>query len=289
MNMRNTLLLLGMAWGFSSCELINPDEGIPSYIQVDSISLSTDATIQGSNSQNISDAWIYVDGMLITAAELPCRIPVLKEGSHDVLIGPGIKINGLSAYRAPYPFYRFYSTTVNLSPGETVKLSPSTTYFDSLSFPFLANFDDLSGNKFEATSASDSEGSVALTTNPAEVREGAGSLKAYLDVDSGSVEFHTVETLDLPKLGTLLYLEIDYKCTHDLQVELISSYNLAGDETTPLLTIYPTETWKKMYINLTKAVSERTTALNYRILFRSTKTEGDTPLSVWLDNVKIVY
>lgn len=281
------LFLLPLIWAFSSCNLINPEEEIPAYIEVQQFSVNTDPTIQGSNSSGISDAWIFVDGQMLGAFELPCRVPVLKNGSSEVLIGAGIKINGLSATRAPYPFYRFYEGSADFKPGETVSFSPQVSYFDSLIFPFLSNFDDLSGNRFEASGASDTL--IGLTSNPAEVYEGLGSLKASLLRDSGIVEFQMVDALELPKQGTLVYLEFDYKCSHIFGVGLRSYYASSGTRTTSLINVFPTDTWKKMYINLTRAVSEQVNAENYRIFFQSVKESGSGPLNLYIDNVKIVY
>jgi hypothetical protein len=281
------LFLLPLIWAFSSCNLINPEEEIPAYIEVQQISVNTDPTIQGSNSSGISDAWIFVDGQMLGAFELPCRVPVLKNGSSEVLIGAGIKINGLSATRAPYPFYRFFEGSADFKPGETVSFSPQVSYFDSLIFPFLSNFDDLSGNRFEASGASDTL--IGLTSNPAEVYEGLGSLKASLLRDSGIVEFQMVDALELPKQGTLVYLEFDYKCSHIFGVGLRSYYASSGTRTTSLINVFPTDTWKKMYINLTRAVSEQVNAENYRIFFQSVKESGSGPLNLYIDNVKIVY
>lgn len=283
----NYLFLLFLGFTLSSCNLINPDEDVPAYIEVKEFSLSTDPVIQGSNSSGITDAWIYVDGQLLGAFELPCRVPVLNSGNREVLIGAGIKINGLSATRAPYPFYRFYSSTADLIPGESVSFIPEVAYFDSLVFPFISNFDDLSGNRFEASGASDTL--IGLTSNPAEVFEGAGSLKASLLRDSGVVEFQMVDALELPKQGTLVYLEFDYKCSHAFGVGLRSFYATSGTRTTSLINVFPSETWNKMYVNLTRAVSEQVNAVNYRIFFQSLKEPGSGPLNLYIDNVKIVY
>ena len=75
-------------------------------LQIDSVSLDTNYYEQGSNFKAITDAWVYVDDGLIGAFELPATIPVLAEGKHKLEIRPGIKLNGISSTRAPYPFYQ---------------------------------------------------------------------------------------------------------------------------------------------------------------------------------------
>ena len=51
-----------------SCE--QETQEIPSYIKINEYSLYTTAS-QGSNSENISDIWVYADDQLIGTFELP--------------------------------------------------------------------------------------------------------------------------------------------------------------------------------------------------------------------------
>jgi len=271
-----------------SCNLINPDEEIPSYIAIDTIRLNANTTLQGSASSKITDAWIYVDDQLIGAFELPCKIPVLAAGEHKISVGAGVMVNGLTALRAPYPFYRFYSeNSINLDEGEIRKIEPVVTYFDSLQFAFMANFDDLSGSKLEAAGASDT--TIALSSDPNLVFEGAGSMLAALYRDSGFIEFQMVEPVELPKQGTTIYLELNYKTTHILNVGLKANYTSSGTVSAPLVSLNPSETWNKIYINMTRQVSQQVNAANYRVYFYAPKPAGSGKMELFIDNMKIVY
>lgn len=271
-----------------SCELINRDEEIPSYIAIDTIRLNANTALQGSASSKITDAWIYVDDQLVGAFELPCKIPVLAAGEHKISIGAGVMVNGLTALRAPYPFYRFYSeNSIPLMEGEIREINPVVTYFDSLQFAFMANFDDLSGSKLEAAGASDT--TIALTSNPEHVFEGAGSMLAALYRDSGFIEFQMVEAVELPKQGTTVYLELNYKTTHILNVGLKANYISSGTVSAPLVSLYPSTEWNKIYINLTRQVSQQINAANYRVYFYAPKPAGSGQMELFIDNMKIVY
>ena len=83
------LLILSM----SSCEIINPEIKIPSYMHIDSISLNTDYPTQGTNSNKITDAWIYIDGKLTGTFQMPVTFPILAEGNHNLTIRAGIIAN----------------------------------------------------------------------------------------------------------------------------------------------------------------------------------------------------
>lgn len=281
---RYTLFFLLFVLILSGC---TSDKGVPAYIRINAISVSTEPITEGTNSSNITDAWIYVDDNLVGAYELPCDVPVLATGNRKVSVGAGVKINGISSLRAPYPFYRFYETNTELVAGESIDIQPEVTYFDSLQFAFLANFDDISGSKLEASGATDT--TIGITNNPAKVFEGNGSMIAQLNRDSGFVEFQFVETINLPKQGTIVYLEFDYKNTHVLSVGLKSYYPSSGTQSTELINLNKSDEWKKVYISMTRAVSEQLNAANYRVYFYSLKPAGSEPLEILIDNMKIIY
>ena len=273
---------------FEGCNMINPKEEEASYIAINSVNVTTDVALQGSNSANISDAWIYVDDQLVGAFELPCRIPVLQSGSHKVSIGAGIQLNGLSTLRTPYLFYRFHQQeNVNLEVGQTTVISPTFSYFDSLTFAFKANFDDLSGNKLTSTSSSDT--TLSLCNDAARVFEGAGSCLVELFRDSGFVDFQMIDPVSLPQGGANVFMEINYKTNQDLLVGLRSYYTGASTKEEQLITLRPTSSWNKVYINLTRQVSSQINASNFRIFFQTTKPSGSEPLEVLIDNFKIIY
>ena len=65
---------------------------VPSYLVVNSVDLTTSG-LQGSNTKNITDSWIYVNDEFIGSWELPARIPILKEGTVTVRVDAGVKRN----------------------------------------------------------------------------------------------------------------------------------------------------------------------------------------------------
>ena len=64
-----------------SCNKFDGDQTIPAYIHIEKITLADNPIIsEGSLSNRITDAWVYVDDELIGAFELPATFPVLKKG-----------------------------------------------------------------------------------------------------------------------------------------------------------------------------------------------------------------
>ena len=81
--MRRILIfpLLVLILTLSACDLINPDEDAPGFIQVDSITFNpspTAGTTGSSASTNIKDVWVYIDNEFQGVYELPAKFPVLK-------------------------------------------------------------------------------------------------------------------------------------------------------------------------------------------------------------------
>ena len=124
----------------TSCEKFSGDQTIPAYISIDSIYLQTDYSLEGSNSQNITDAWVYVDDYLIGTFQLPARFPVLRQGTHTLSVIPGIKKNGIASTRITYPFYSTITQSVNLVPDSTINVGVmKTTYGSTTKFTGILN------------------------------------------------------------------------------------------------------------------------------------------------------
>jgi len=56
-------LILSLSLLFiSACDIINPEEEIPSFIQINEFQLVTNEVTQGSNTHQITDVWAFVNG-----------------------------------------------------------------------------------------------------------------------------------------------------------------------------------------------------------------------------------
>ena len=133
MTLRYTFLILLLLAFVASCEVINPDEKVPAYIHIDKISV--DANLgQGTDSSNISDAWIYINSELIGAFQLPATIPILKAGNQDIEIRSGVIINGIASTRTINPFYSYQTKNIKLIPDSIISFNVKTDYHPSVKF-----------------------------------------------------------------------------------------------------------------------------------------------------------
>lgn len=275
----------------SSCELYNPAEPIPAFIHIQKIDLVRNlsgfvsAGDEGTLSNKISDAWVYIDDQLVGCYELPATFPVIGTGSHKVKISAGIKVNGISASRGQYPFFTKYTQIVDLKQGETTTLSPTISYSSSTNFYFMQDFETV-GSTIDTTPSSLTNLAIISDAN---VFEGSKSLKGYIVDPYNFFECATIPNCTLPKMGAPVFLEFNYKCNHQITVSMIA-YGSSTQEQFLVLNLNPSTNWNKIYIYLTPTVSGANTANYYKVLWGMINNTGQTDSAyVYLDNIKLIY
>lgn len=281
-----TLILPVLVFLVSACEKEKSEAEIPSYIHIDSISLVTNYSLQGSNSQNISDAWVYVNNKLIGAYELPATLPVLESGPQTVEVLPGIKVNGIAATRSVYPLYTRYRTEVDLKVDEVVTIQPQVTYQTWATIPWFEDF-ETGAPSFIETTRSDT---IMYRTNEADqVFEGNKSGIVTLTSEKDFFEATTDQLFVLPHTDKAIFIEMDFKTNNIVSVGLFAheGTNLIQR---PLVHLNNTNNeWKKIYINLTSAVNDSPNANAFSFFIGIQKEDGVEQAVCLFDNLKLVY
>ncbi|MEX0967083.1 MAG: hypothetical protein WD077_07585 [Bacteroidia bacterium] len=275
------MLLILVPVLFQGCETINPAEEIPSYIRIDSVSLET-TTGQGSNSHNITDAWMIAQGKSVGVFELPALFPVLPAGPKEIVVQPGIKENGIANTRVIYPFYQPYQVTLNLDPTDVDTIKPVFKYTSTTQFGFIENFDGVALN-FNATN--NSQYPLARTGDPAHVFEGDSSLRITFDAGEQLFEMMTTELFNLPR-GRPIFLEMDFKCEAYVTVGIFAESQAQAIQQ-PLVVLNLTDVWKKIYIEAGSLISGYNDFYSFRIFIGAQSTAGGQ--SITLDNIKLLY
>jgi len=278
--------LIPIVIGIHSCEIINPEEEIPSYIHIAKINLSTNYATEGTNSHKITDAWVFIDDELLGAYELPVTFPVLKEGKHILKIRAGIKVNGIAATRDKYPFYDFYIDTINLVKGNIIEVNPVVKYFlQGITFAWKEDFEI--GNSLTKTSNSD----TIIQLIDADTSIGyLGNKSAAIYLDNTHAFFETTSSgqFELPK-GPPVYLEINYKCNNEFVVGIFKNTLSQSIQLQPSLYINSSNDWNKIYVNLTNDVKAQTDAVSYEVYFGVIKDESEPYPEIYLDNIKLLH
>jgi len=267
---------------YQSCEEIDINEGVPSYISIPSIKVDSIQSSVGSNSNKITDAWVYFDNNLQGVYPLPATFPVLLSGKQNISIKAGIKNNGIAATREKYPFYNYFNAEITLIKDSTLLLdSIVVSYADNLDFHII---DFETGSKeFEETSSSDTTFLLANDT----VFEG-NSGGVHLVLPHLTFEIAT-EEVPLPKVGTPIYVELNYKCNTAFQVGVFANYPQTVTATS-ILTINPKLEWNKIYIDLTSAIINTQNADSHKVFISMGRDINSTQMAeLYLDNFKIVY
>ncbi len=277
----STIFLLG-------CEVINPDEGIPVIIKIDKIRFDSNP-LQGTDSVPIQDVWVYLDGEIRGAYELPASIPLLMDGSHKIELMPGIILNGIAGTRSISPFFTTTVVTADFSPGQTYSYAPTSFYKSEVKLPWNNRGEEdfeIGGVSFDTLPQS----SAGMSRSQEEVFE--GNFSGCISMNSTENYFVAQSNTEfvLPKNGSGVVLEMHIKNPNAALV--VGMYITLNDGTVisvDHLTINSGAEWRKLYINFTEMVSYYTNAKNYRLTLKSGLPSGQVSAKIYIDNIKLVH
>lgn len=293
---RYVWMFVGLAMiASSSCSLLDPKEPEPSWIRIDSFRLVDNPSVEeGHLSHDISDAWVFVDDELVGIFELPAEIPILEEGTHNLLIGPGIKVSTVSTMRDNYLFYKGYTERVDLIPREKLPITPVTSYRDEGNNYTYRVVEDFEDGFIDLSANVNTDAEIKRTTDPSQVEYGLGAGIIPITDTTKAAWIRTSEDFVLPQLGKVIYLEVDYYTQYDLVIGVHLNRGALSDQNTNYLTLRASESeeveWKKAYVALTDVISSAQNLESCYIYFlpdiqTSSREEG----IVLLDNIKLLY
>jgi len=275
-----------------ACSLIDKPEPIPAYIRITNIDLKAPSdNSQGSSSSNVTDAWVYINDNLQGVYPLPTRFPVLLTGSNKLSVRSGIIQNGIDATRIDYPFYNAWDTTIELKEKEILSLKPKIYgYKSGTVFHFIEGFEGL-GIDFEKTSSSVND--IYKTSNTSLVYEGNNCGKFEILSGTIDVTIASNKLYNLPKQGISVFLELNYNINQTMEVGIMAQNGATVNQSSVIglratTNSSGTTVWKKVYIDLTTAVSNQTYASGYKIYFYAKQEDGVSNPLFLIDNVKLV-
>ncbi len=280
------ITLLGILFFFASCDYFNPDEDVPAYISIEKIKVNTTSG-EGSNSHKISDAWIYIDDNILGAYELPALFPVLESGQHKITIRAGIKLNGISSTRSPYPFYEDIILQQQMLEADNILAldTLTTAYSDLAQFAWIEDFED-GGIAMEKTSRSDT--GMQKSSEAGELFEGSYSGVVCLDEERDFFEVKSTNAYVLPKSNTPVFLELNYKTNNKFTIGLfINEYSQSSQQS--IFVVNKSDEWNKIYISLTSIVSREVNAIDFQVFFGGFKDDGVEEARISFDNIKLIH
>lgn len=268
---------------FFSCDIINPEEEIPAFIEIESIS-TRGIPNSGSNIHDIKEGWVFVDNVLIGAFIPGKPFPVIDQGTVEVIVEGGIHEDGISVATKIYPYMDRYITTVELVPGEVTKINPVFEYRDNIDF-FL--IDEFEGATF-FTDDRDFDEETFLDFETVGAIEGISG-KIELTAENPVVNVATSQAFVLPVSSSSdTYLEINFKTEVPIAIGLVASDGFGS-----LTQLYgnglnATPDWKKIYINLQEVISNNP-AVAYQVGFGAELPPGQAEGTITIDNIKLLH
>lgn len=285
-------LFIALILSIFSCNLINPDEEIPTYFKIPKFKIETNLSNQGSNSDCITDVWVNIDGNLQGIYELPAKFPILASGNHEITLRAGIKNNGIAASRIIYPFYTFFVIDTILDVNKTMVIEPMSTYKNECVFIWTEDFEN-SGITLKTTAKSD----TSLIINTTEVFEGNNSGAIFLDNSHRLFECQALDSVFLPRDNSPIFMEMNYK-SNLVQASGSESMFIVGMFITnqqhvvqnPIIYINSTNNeWKKIYIDLSQMVIGNFDAKYFHLFIGASIDQSVNSAEIYIDNLKIIH
>ncbi len=275
-----------------ACNTFDKEEPIPSYIRITNIDLKTATdNSQGSASSNITDAWVYINDNLQGVYPMPSKFPILLTGSAKISVRSGILQNGIDATRIDYPFYNAWDTVIELKEKEILSLKPHILgYKSGTVFHLIESFEGL-GLNFEKTSSSTNE--INKTSNSSLVFEGNNC--GLFEIVNGSIDvtIATTKLYDLPKQGASVFLELNYNINQPMEIGVMAQNGAQIKQSSVIGLRASTNSngeniWKKVYVDLSQAISNEVFASGYKIYFYAKQADGVSNPRFLIDNVKLI-
>lgn len=292
-----------------SCRKFEGDQTIPAYIKIDSLTLITDYSVEGTSSAKIETVWIYVDGNLEGIYELPVMAPILARDMKEVNIQAGINLNGIASTRAPYPFYesviqdvRFLENkVVNINGGyvvtgdDTTWLESETRYMDNCVFVWMEDFEDPSVGLDSLPPSQVDIQRTKPVNHPEAYLSSNSNYSGYIELTEDKPYFRIATNVGnedgfkLPQANNWpIFLELNYKCNQTFTIGVFAN-EISQIIENPLIGINPSEEWNKIYINLKPIVNYSISAVDFNIVVDGHLGEGLTKGEIYLDNIKLIY
>lgn len=270
----------------NSCNIINPDEQEPAYVQVESYSVQTSAS-QGTASDKLTEMWVQAGDNIVSISSVGAQVPVLNQGPTKISVLAGIKNNGASDMRIYYPFYQPYDTVIDLQPLTYHKINPVFRYNTTAVIDATRDFE--SGNNFLPANNSN-QGYFEVINNPQIAFEGNRCAKAYLTSTNTYLFFR--DQIDFAiESGNTVFLEMNYSCNQPFILGVTStvgSTEYSNDMVIMNATASGTDvSWNKIYIDLGPVGLQYPSTVANNLYIACEKTGADLPV-IYLDNLKIV-
>lgn len=262
MNARPILftLLVWLLATLSSCDLINPKESLPMYIEVVSPEVLLDSSRNLRSDLGVRDLWVSQGSEFQGAFTKGMVFPVFEGESDMYDIGGGVFVSGISGNRTRYPFWGSIAQEIPFQALDTVRLSPVYRYFPRdtiLEYAFEETF-EAGQPRFVSNPLTGRIATVPINRVTGDVFEGTYAGVARFTANDSILELVSQDELVLPTSGQSdTWLELTFRNTIPFTVGL--SYREPGGTIVGLTeagVFFDSDEWTTVYVPFTDGIRE---------------------------------
>lgn len=274
MKTRFSFLLLAGAYitALLSVSCGKTTDEIPAFIRIDSTFIEDSKF--GDITSEIYALKVNVDGEDRGIWEIPFRLPVITEGSRNVIFEPFVKQNNLSLEYIENPNLKPYVNKWSFSKGVEIDSVIGFYFEDSTDLLFSEKFEGTNNFSNSSVNAGSPYGNCIV-----------------IDANNNSSDSSTVSTY----IRTIAFdfssdymLEFDYYMPKGVFTPVLSYFN-ASNQRVDLFGknfLLSNSRWTHVYWNLNDVLAGQSIQ-NYYITFILTTARGESDAKVFIDNVNI--
>lgn len=280
-----TALALAAMAAAQSCEIINPDEPIPSYIQIDSLAY------EGLSPTGFTCAYVYVDGNLLGIYETPRLIPALAWGESEVSVLPGLSLDGSSFARPYYQMARPHRETVTLTAGEVTRVSPRMQDYPSVQSYWSEDFESSAISLEAAPTAPQLQ--VVRHDRPGRPGQVGFMGIGAADTLAQAFDYLHYDSVAIPSNGQTAYFEFTYRTNVEMELRAQIFQPTTGElrDMTIMIVYASGQEWRRAYIDFAAIAGQIGRTAYYKPYFRLRREadmEGDS-IKAYLDDIRIAH
>jgi hypothetical protein len=271
---------------FSQCKVFDNEVMVPGYVYVPGYRFQTKADgSQGDSTSNITDVWMYSQGNIEGAFAVPALIPVQHNGPYEIAFDAGILRTGQFYERIPNKLMTREYFTVDLKPGKIDTLFPTFKYSNSAVFKMIEDFDRL-GFRFYQYNPQPGDTIVKVNSGDSARVPGHNSGMVKLTDSTTQYRLITTDVYTVNSPNSTIYLELDYNTDTYLHIGFVAASN--SGKFTEVYTAYPTNGWKKVYIDMSSDLIRLPFGDQYRLVIYVLRDPGTPAPKIILDNIKLI-
>lgn len=224
----------------------------------------------------------------MTLAETGQRVPIVPFDKSPILLAGGVRVNGISAARRPYPFWEFDTLPFPLKAEEEHIYAPVYRYFaDTLLQYFVKEDFESPQLSLRSTNLGDN-GAVQIRRTFSEQRRGFWSGEVSLP-PGADFRVESTEAFEFPQ-GEV-WAEISLKGNRNLGVGITREDKRTGrliSRDIHLLLRPPDTGWGTFYVDLTPRLAEGAGLYRYRLYLTSAGDTAGATYTLYLDDVRVL-